>query len=207
MAEGVWHRTATNAMFVDDQEMPVKVWFGLLHVMQEKTYLKVVLLGKVNSGKTCLVTRYITRTFSEETPSVSQAFVRTEISIFLEEWRRDIHIASISRSLCVCVCVLDMKLATNSAPKGSGLRTFFIVNERTVYEREIPNPHQIFLIHTFIPRSAFSVALSLKEARNLNIYCCEDGQPAVALSYVIFHLGHLMWSNSESSLQYAPYGP
>ena len=39
--------------------------------MQEKTYLKVVLLGKVNSGKTCLVTRYITRSFSEETPSVS----------------------------------------------------------------------------------------------------------------------------------------
>lgn len=39
--------------------------------MQEKTYLKVVLLGKVNSGKTCLVTRYITRAFSEETPSVS----------------------------------------------------------------------------------------------------------------------------------------
>lgn len=41
--------------------------------MQEKTYLKVVLLGKVNSGKTCLVTRYITRAFSEETPSVSQS--------------------------------------------------------------------------------------------------------------------------------------
>lgn len=40
--------------------------------MQEKTYLKVVLLGKVNSGKTCLVTRYITRSFSEETPSVSK---------------------------------------------------------------------------------------------------------------------------------------
>ena len=39
--------------------------------MQEKTYLKVVLLGKVNSGKTCLVTRYMTRSFSEETPSVS----------------------------------------------------------------------------------------------------------------------------------------
>lgn len=42
--------------------------------MQEKTYLKVVLLGKVNSGKTCLVTRYITRSFSEETPSVSIMF-------------------------------------------------------------------------------------------------------------------------------------
>ena len=42
--------------------------------MQEKTYLKVVLLGKVNSGKTCLVTRYITRSFSEETPSVSKFF-------------------------------------------------------------------------------------------------------------------------------------
>ncbi|XP_029184570.1 ras-related protein Rab-24-like isoform X2 [Acropora muricata] len=37
--------------------------------MQEKTYLKVVLLGKVNSGKTCFVTRYMTRSFSEETPS------------------------------------------------------------------------------------------------------------------------------------------
>ena len=45
-----------------------------LNEMQEKTYLKVVLLGKVNSGKTCLVTRYITRSFSEETPSVSKFF-------------------------------------------------------------------------------------------------------------------------------------
>ena len=47
---------------------------GNLNEMQEKTYLKVVLLGKVNSGKTCLVTRYITRSFSEETPSVSKIF-------------------------------------------------------------------------------------------------------------------------------------
>ncbi|KAJ7387198.1 Ras- protein Rab-24 [Desmophyllum pertusum] len=50
--------------------------------MQEKTYLKVVLLGKVNSGKTCLVTRYITRSFSEETPStIGAAFCRKDIYI------------------------------------------------------------------------------------------------------------------------------
>lgn len=39
--------------------------------MSDKIYLKVVLLGKVNSGKTCLVTRYITDTFSPEQPSVN----------------------------------------------------------------------------------------------------------------------------------------
>ncbi|EDO31322.1 predicted protein, partial [Nematostella vectensis] len=50
--------------------------------MQEKTYLKVVLLGKVNSGKTCLVTRYITRAFSEETPStIGAAFCRKDLYI------------------------------------------------------------------------------------------------------------------------------
>ncbi|KAL9981817.1 hypothetical protein ACROYT_G010572 [Oculina patagonica] len=50
--------------------------------MQEKTYLKVVLLGKVNSGKTCLVTRYITRSFSEETPStIGAAFCRKDLYI------------------------------------------------------------------------------------------------------------------------------
>lgn len=50
--------------------------------MQEKTYLKVVLLGKVNSGKTCLVTRYITRSFSEETPStIGAAFCRKDLFI------------------------------------------------------------------------------------------------------------------------------
>ncbi|XP_068679799.1 ras-related protein Rab-24-like [Montipora capricornis] len=50
--------------------------------MQEKTYLKVVLLGKVNSGKTCLVTRYMTRSFSEETPStIGAAFCRKDLYI------------------------------------------------------------------------------------------------------------------------------
>ena len=53
-----------------------------LNEMQEKTYLKVVLLGKVNSGKTCLVTRYITRSFSEETPSVSTFFFSTIFIFF-----------------------------------------------------------------------------------------------------------------------------
>lgn len=50
--------------------------------MQEKTYLKVVLLGKVNSGKTCFVTRYMTRSFSEETPStIGAAFCRKDLYI------------------------------------------------------------------------------------------------------------------------------
>ncbi|XP_046840525.1 ras-related protein Rab-24-like isoform X2 [Xenia sp. Carnegie-2017] len=50
--------------------------------MSEKVYLKVVLLGKVNSGKTCLVTRYITDTFSPEQPStIGAAFCRKELNI------------------------------------------------------------------------------------------------------------------------------
>ena len=58
-----------------------------LNEMQEKTYLKVVLLGKVNSGKTCLVTRYITRSFSEETPSVSRSFSSQFLFIFYSFFR------------------------------------------------------------------------------------------------------------------------
>ncbi|XP_028396413.1 ras-related protein Rab-24-like [Dendronephthya gigantea] len=50
--------------------------------MSEKVYLKVVLLGKVNSGKTCLVTRYITDTFSPEQPStIGAAFCRKDINV------------------------------------------------------------------------------------------------------------------------------
>ena len=59
-----------------------------LNEMQEKTYLKVVLLGKVNSGKTCLVTRYMTRSFSEETPSVSIFFFQQFLFIFLKKCLR-----------------------------------------------------------------------------------------------------------------------
>lgn len=57
-----------------------------LNEMQEKTYLKVVLLGKVNSGKTCLVTRYITRSFSEETPSVSKFFSSAIFNFSFNFW-------------------------------------------------------------------------------------------------------------------------
>ncbi|CAB4016411.1 ras-related Rab-24-like [Paramuricea clavata] len=50
--------------------------------MSEKVYLKVVLLGKVDSGKTCLVTRYITDTFSPEQPStIGAAFCRKDINV------------------------------------------------------------------------------------------------------------------------------
>ena len=62
-----------------------------LNEMQEKTYLKVVLLGKVNSGKTCLVTRYITRSFSEETPSVSRSFNSTIFVYFLKKLLFAVH--------------------------------------------------------------------------------------------------------------------
>ena len=50
--------------------------------MSEKVYLKVVLLGKVSSGKTCLVTRYITDTFSPEQPStIGAAFCRKDVNV------------------------------------------------------------------------------------------------------------------------------
>lgn len=50
--------------------------------MTDKVYLKIVLLGKVNSGKTCLVTRYITDTYSPEQPStIGAAFCRKDISV------------------------------------------------------------------------------------------------------------------------------
>ena len=61
--------------------------------MSEKVYLKVVLLGKVNSGKTCLVTRYITDTFSPEQPSVSL-----------------IHVDSVYRLLLPFVCVDNVEI-------------------------------------------------------------------------------------------------
>lgn len=50
--------------------------------MTDKVYLKIVLLGKVDSGKTCLVTRYITDTFSPEQPStIGAAFCRKDITV------------------------------------------------------------------------------------------------------------------------------
>ena len=63
-------RTLYCRRFFDDEREIISVAY--VARMTDKVYLKIVLLGKVNSGKTCLVTRYLTDTFSPEQPSVSQ---------------------------------------------------------------------------------------------------------------------------------------